>query len=172
MRPEKKAFVNQIRAEVEASEFVILTDFSGLTVAQAETLRKQLAGVNARFRIVKNTMFNVVAKELKYEGIEAALGGPTAMVTGAGDVVQAVKVVKEFIKATSKLTLKMGTLSGKTISVDDVQALADIPAKEILYGMLVSTLAAPMSQLVGVFQQKLSSVVYVLKAAQDKKEQA
>ncbi|MDD2237121.1 MAG: 50S ribosomal protein L10 [Kiritimatiellae bacterium] len=172
MRPEKKAFVNQIRTEVEASDFVILTDFNGLTVAESETLRRQLMDVNARIRIVKNSMFSVVSKELKYEGLEAALAGPTAMVIGSGDVVQAAKVVKEFIKATKKMSLKMGTLSGKTISSDDVQALADIPSREILYGMLVSTLAAPMTQLAGVFQQKLSSIVYVLKAAQEKQEQA
>ncbi len=172
MRPEKKAFVNQVRSAVEASEFVILADFSGMTVAQSETLRKQLSGVNARLQVVKNTMFNVVAKELKYVGIDAALGGPTAMVTGSGDVVQTAKVIKDFIKATSKMNLKLGTLSGKTISADEIQALADMPSREILYGMLVSTLAAPMTQLVGVFQQKVSSLVYVLKAAQDKKEKA
>ena len=80
--------------------------------------------------------------------------------------------MKDFIKANSKMTLKMGTLSGKTISADDVQALADMPSREVLYGMLVSTLAAPMTQLAGVFQQKLSSIVYVLKAAQEKQEQA
>ncbi len=173
MRPEKTAFINQIRNELEESEFVILTDMRGLSVSKTETLRNQLADIDSRLRIVKNTMFKRVADELEFDGISDQLTGPTAMVFGSGDVVTTAKILKEFAKESANLPkVKMAHLDGKTINSDDVNTLAELPSKEVMQGMLVATIAAPMSGLVGVFQQKISSLVYVLTAAITKKEEA
>lgn len=173
MRPEKIAFINQIKSEIESSEFIILADVCGLEVAKTETLRNQLADIDSRLRIVKNTMFKRVAEELEFEGLGEALTGPTAMVFGTGDVVTTAKILKEFAKVSSDLPkVKAASLAGKTISSADVKALADLPSKEIMQGQLVATIAAPMTGLVGVFQQKISSLVYVLTAAIAKEEEA
>jgi len=172
MRPEKIAFINQIRSEVESSSFVILTDVRGLGVAKTEALRNQLADIDSRLRIVKNTMFKQVADELEFDGIQDVLTGPTAMVFGSGDVVVTAKILKEFAKESANLPkVKAAHLDGKTISSADVNALADLPSKEIMQGQLVATIAAPMTGLVGVFQQKVSTLVYVLTAAITKKEE-
>jgi large subunit ribosomal protein L10 len=169
MRPEKTAFVNQIREELEGSEFVILADYLGLSVAQSEELRNRLAGVEGKLRIIKNSMLLRVAGDLNYD-VGDELSGPTAMVFGTGDVVQTAKVIKDFVKENKLPEIKLGNLHGKRISAADVNALADMPSLDVMRGKLVGTIAAPMTQLVGVFQQKVASLVYVLKAVQDKKE--
>ena len=169
MRPEKTAFVNQITEVCQASEYLILTDYQGLTVAQTEIFRNQLAEVGAQYQIVKNTILKLVAQKLNISGMEG-LNGPTAMVFGEGDVVQVAKIVRDFVKANKKMSIKQGAINGKSISAADVDNLAEMPPREIMLGMLVGTIAAPMTQLVGVCQQKMASVVYVLKAIQDKKE--
>ena len=172
MRAEKKSAFEEIRKKVSGSGFVILTDYKGLNVSKTQELKKRLRGVNASMQVVKNRVFSHVAKDLGVSGLEAHLSGPSAMVFGQGDVVTVAKVLKDFIKENEKPKIKAGTLKGAAISADEVAQLAALPSREILLSKLVGTLAAPMQGIVGVLQQKVASVVYVLKAIEQKKQQA
>ena len=99
-----------------------------------------------------------------------ATGGQ--LVFGAGDVAGAAKVLREFTKANKVPVVKLGHLDGVVLSAANVETLATLPSKKVMQGMLVGTIAAPMSNLVGVMSQKLASLVYVLKAVADKKNAA
>ncbi|HBA83542.1 MAG TPA: 50S ribosomal protein L10 [Verrucomicrobia bacterium] len=170
MRPEKKSIVDELKSQITDSLFVILTDYRGLSVLKTEELRRRLRGVNAQFHVVQNRMFKHVARELSYEGLEPALKGPSAMVVGNGDVVQAAKILRDFIKENSIPVVKIGSLEGVILSAADVEKLAGLPSREILLSQLVGTIAAPMTRLAGVLNQKVASLLYVLKAVQEKKE--
>ena len=173
MRPEKEAIVREIKEQLAGASFAILTDFTRMDTAKTASLRRKLRETGARFQVVPNRLFRVVAKELDYAGIEAGLKGPTALVYGAGDVAATAKALREFIKGNNKIpVVKLGQLEGAALTVADIEALATLPPKKVLQGMLVGTIAAPMSNLVGVMSQKLASLVYVLKAAADKKNAA
>ena len=172
MRPEKEAIVREIKDQLSTSTFVILTDFTKMDTTMTASLRRKLRETEARFQVVPNRLFRVVAKELGYTGIEAGLKGPTALVFGSGDVAATAKALREFTKANKIPAVKMGHMEGSVLSVANVEALATMPPKKVLQGMLVGTIAAPMSNLVGVMSQKLASLVYVLKAAVDKKSAA
>jgi len=173
MRPEKTAIVEEIRSKITDAVFVILADYRGLTVAKTEELKGKLRGVDAHFQVVQNRMFQRVARELDYTALGGEKAkGPSAMVFGNGDVVQAAKILKDFIKENELPVIKVGTLEGVILSQEDIEHLATLPSRDQLLAQVVGTIAAPLSQLVGVFQQKVASVVYVLKAVQEKKEQA
>ena len=173
MRPEKQAIAREIKEQLGNATFAILTDFTRMDTAKTAALRRKLRETGARFQVVPNRLFRVVAKELKYEGLEAALKGPTAIVYGAGDVAATAKALREFIKGNNKIpVVKLGHMDGALLKPADVDALASMPPKKTMQGMLVGTIAAPMSNLVGVMSQKLASLVYVLKAAADKKNAA
>lgn len=173
MRPEKQAIAREIKEQLSASTFAILTDFTSMDTVQTAALRKKLRETGARFQVVPNRLFRAVAKELGYEGVDAALKGPTAIAYGAGDVAATAKALREFIKGNNKVpVVKLGYADGAALQVADVEALATLPPKKVLQGMLVGTIAAPMSNLVGVMSQKLATLVYVLKAAADKKSAA
>jgi large subunit ribosomal protein L10 len=173
MRPEKEAIAREIKEQLSNASFAILTDFTRMDTAKTALLRKKLRETEARFQVVPNRLFRAVAKELGYAGIEAGLKGPTAIVYGAGDVAATAKSLREFIKGNNKIpVVKLGHMDGAVLSAADVEALATMPPKKVLQGMLVCTIAAPMSNLVGVMSQKLASLVYVLKAAADKKNAA
>lgn len=169
MRPEKKSIVDELRGKVSDATFVILADYRGLSVAKTEELRRRLGGVSAQFQVIQNRLFRLVAKELSYKGFDEGIKGPSAMVYGKGDVVQAAKVLRDFIKENELPVIKLGSLDGAVLSAADVTELAGLPSKTELHAMLVRTLAAPMTQLVGVMQQKVASIVYVLKAVEEKK---
>ena len=170
MRPEKKSISEEMKRKMSDSVFVILADYRGMSVSKTEELKRRLRGVNANFQVVHNRVFRHVAKELQYSGLEPGLKGPSAMVFGKGDVVQTAKVLKEFIKQAEVPVIKIGSLQGAILSAADVERLAGLPAREVLLAMAVGTIAAPMTSLVGVLQQKVASLLYVLKAAQEKKE--
>ncbi|MGD9611816.1 MAG: 50S ribosomal protein L10 [Kiritimatiellia bacterium] len=173
MRPEKQAIAREIKEQLGSATFAILTDFTSMDTAKTATLRRKLRETDARFQVVPNRLFRTVAKELGYVGIEAGLKGPTALVFGAGDVAATAKALREFIKANNKIpVVKLGHLDGAVLSAADVEALATLPSKKVMQSILVGTIAAPMSNLVGVMSQKLASLVYVLKAAADKKNAA
>jgi large subunit ribosomal protein L10 len=166
MRAEKESIAKEIRDKVEGSVFVILADYQGMTVAETQDLKKRLGG-DTGFQVVKNRLLNLADERLGSE-----LKGPSAMLYGAGDVVQAAKSLREFIKETGRPVVKVGALEGAILSAADIEALASLPSKEMLQTKLVCTLAAPMSQLVGVLSQKKASVVYALKAYLEKQEAA
>jgi large subunit ribosomal protein L10 len=172
MRPEKEAIVREIKDQMSEATFAIFTDYTKMDMVRTTALRKKLRETGARFQVVPNRLFGVVAKELNYTGLEAALKGPTAIVFGSEDVAATAKALKEFIRAEKIPVVKMGQMDGVTLSAEEVDVLATLPSKKVMQGMFVATLAAPMSNLVGVMSQKLASLVYVLKAAADKKNVA
>ncbi|MEM7396672.1 MAG: 50S ribosomal protein L10 [Verrucomicrobiota bacterium] len=172
IRPEKSAIVNEIRGQLEKSLFIILTDYTGMDVVKAGEIREQLRPANAEFHIVKNTMLANATRDLPFDGVGDDLTGPTAMICGDGDVVETAKIIKDFVDNNEIPTIKLGAMDGVVLSADDVNKLASLPSRPQLLGQVVGTIAAPMSGMVGVLNQKLASLVYVLKAVQDKKESA
>ena len=168
MRPEKTAIVSEIRTQVDASPFVFLVDYKGLKVEQFSHLRDALRAAGAQVHVVKNRLFRVVARDRGWACLEPVLRRPSAMVVGR-DPVDAARVLKKFRTDTGLLEAKAGMLGAALLSPRDMEALAMLPSREVLLAMMVGTVAAPMTRLVGVMHQKLASLVYVLKAVEQKK---
>jgi large subunit ribosomal protein L10 len=169
MRPEKTSITKALKDQVAGSAYVILADYRGLNVAKTEDLRRRLSGVKARYRVINNSLFQHAAPELTARGFKDALTGPSAMVSGQGDVVTAAKVLKDFIKENKLPVIKIGALQGEVLTAGDIETLASLPGRETLLGRVVGTIAAPMTQLAGVLHQKVASLLYVLKAIEEKK---
>jgi large subunit ribosomal protein L10 len=172
MRAEKKSIVDEVRSNIQESEYVFLADYMGLTVSQISDLRGQLRKSEARLQVAKNTyVAKALAPEVA-EALTAGLSGPTAVVFGCGDATEAAKILKAFAKQNELPKVKGGCLNNKALTAQDVQAMADLPSRDVLLGMVVGTLAAPMSGLVGVCAATLRSVMYALKAVEEKKQEA
>jgi len=172
MRPEKIAIVKEIASAVSGSEYVLLADFSGMKVSHFTVLREKLAEANAELLVVKNTYVGVVLGEERKQKLGRVLSGKTAMVTGKGDVTAVAKVLTTFIKENKLLVLKGGCLNTQLLSASDIDAMASMPSRDVLLGQLVGTVQAPMTQLVGVMNAKVSSLLYVLTAIEEKKKNA
>jgi large subunit ribosomal protein L10 len=172
MRPEKTAIAEDIRNRLASSEFVVLADYQGLTVEKSQDLRSKLREHDARMLVTKRRLLAHAARELSMKELaEAVPTGSLSMVYGSGDVVAVSKILKTFIKQNDLPVIKLGTLNGELLSAGDIDQLAGMPGRQEMLGIVVGTIAAPLSQMVGVLHQKLASLVYVLKAVQDKKEQ-
>jgi large subunit ribosomal protein L10 len=119
-------------------------------------------------KVIKNAYLAKVAAEKGWEGIEPVLTGPTAMVTGAGDPAEVAKIIVEFLKKNENASVKAAQLDTATLDQAQVEALSKLPSKDVMRAMFLGTLQAPASSLVRVFAAPLQSVLYVLKAKQDK----
>ena len=171
MRQDKSAIVKEIREAVDGKSYTFLASYQGLKVEQINSLRQKLAPMQGRLLVVKNSFFRVAVKDLGWGDISSWLTGSSACISGMGDASQVAKLLKNFRKEKENelLTVKGGRLGDRLISASDIEQIANLPAIEVMRAKLVGTIAAPMTQVVGVMQQKVSSLLYVLKAVEEKK---
>jgi large subunit ribosomal protein L10 len=170
VRPEKESVVSEFREYLDSSSYFLLLDYQGLSVGQLNDLRGRLREHQARFQIVKNRLLRHVVQEMGFDSITDQLTGPTGVIFGEGDVGGVTKTLKKFISELDRDNAKAGAMGSSALTAGDIAELASLPSKQALHAMVVGTLAAPMSQLVGVLNQKVASVVYLLKAIEDKKQ--
>ncbi len=172
MRPEKEAILKEISDALADSSHVLLADYSGMKVKHFALLRSAMHAVGARAQVVKNSLLGVALKQLDRSVPESALAGKTVMVTGGDDITAVAKALKSYMKEQKLLALKGGSLNTQMLSEQDIEAMAEMPSREVLLGQLVGTVQAPMTQLVGVMHAKVSSLLYVLTAIEEKKKNA
>jgi large subunit ribosomal protein L10 len=166
-RPEKVTMAAEIEERISGALYMILADYDGMDMPMTTEFKNSLQENGASFNVVKNRMLNRAMSD----DISELLKGQTAMIYGDGDVVEVAKVIKKFTAANEKPVVKGGFVEGKAVSAQDVVALAKLPSKDVMRATLLATLQAPCSQLVGVMNQKVASLVYVLSAVKEKKEQ-
>lgn len=166
-RPEKIAMAAEIDERLAGALYMILADYDGMDMPMTTELKSSLRENGAAFNVVKNRML----KRAMEEDISAMVKGQTAMIYGDGDVVEVAKVIKKFTAANNKPVVKGGFVEGKAVSAEDVVALAKLPSKDVLRAMLLGTLQAPARNMASVLNQKVASLVYVLSAVKEKKEQ-
>lgn len=171
IRPEKVSMYNEVQESVSGALYMVLADYKGMTMPETDQFKKLLRGADARVKVVKNSMLGRIAGEMGHN-LSQTLSGPTAVIFGSGDVVEVAKILKKYSGEKNKPAVKGGVLEGAVLSPKDISDLASMPGKKELQAKLVGTVAAPMTQLVGVMNQKVCSLLYVLKAVAEKKETA
>ena len=171
MRPEKESMLAQLRERVSDSEFVILVDHTGLNVENSANLRDKLRATGSEMHIVRNRLLGRIADDLGWDDMKSSLEGPTATITGDDDVA-AVKVLTAFITQQKRPVIKCGVSSDEYLSASAITDMANLPSRDILLAMLARTVAAPITGLMGVMNQKILTLLYALNAIKEKKDQA
>lgn len=168
IKAEKAQVVNEIKEKLERAASIVLVDYRGLNVQEVTELRKKAREVGVEYKVYKNTLMTRAMKELGIEGLDGYLEGPNAIAFGYDDPVTPAKVMAGFAKDHDKLEIKVGMLENRVISLDEVKALADLPAKEVLVAQVLGTLNAPITGFVNVLQGNIRKLVYVLDAIKEK----
>ena len=168
MKEVKQVIIDEILTRLNDSPFLLVADYSGMTVPEFETLRKELKGIGAKFQVAKNSLVRKASNSAEYpEGLAEFLKGQTAIVTGESDVCGAAKALKEFSKSAGKLAIRGGVLDGELLDEDKVKALADLPPMEVLQAQFLGVLSMPAQQLVAVLNEPGSSLARVMQAKAD-----
>jgi large subunit ribosomal protein L10 len=147
-REEKSAAIQEIVAEISASEAIFAVDYRGISVPQAAELRSKLREADASFRIVKNRLTKIAADEAGEERLAELLQGPTALTFVRGDTAQAAKAITTFNKEHEVLTYKGGFMDATSLDELAFKSIAKLPGREVLNGQLAGVVASPLTGLV------------------------
>lgn len=171
MRAEKKQLVRDIGSLLEPASAVMLVSYKGLTVADFSELRANLDEVDSECHVIPLRLFRIAAAETGRDNLaELDIEGDTAVVTGAGDPVAVAKKVRDFAADHPEVAFKAGVVESRFCESEDLKALADLPAKEVLQAQLLGVLTAPAQKLAGVLNAKVASIAYVLQAYREASE--
>jgi large subunit ribosomal protein L10 len=163
MRVEKIQLVKEIGATLDQADFVFLVTYKGLTVKAFSQLRTRLADHAVECRVLKNRLIRKAAEQRSLTALaNLDLHGDTAMITGCGDASVVAKAIVAFAKDNIQVTAKAGVMEGQALSATDLQAIAELPPREVLQAMLLGVLQAPSRNLVNVLYGKASQVVNLL----------
>ena len=160
-RQIKEAKVAEIKEKLEKAQAVILASYQGLTVEEDTELRKKLREAGVEYKVYKNTLVTLAAKELGLDAVSPYLEGPVSIAFGYDDVTAPARVLNDFAKDHKKLELKAGIVQGEVYDTNEVKQLATIPSKEVLIAKLLGSIKSPLSKL-----------AILLNAIKEKKESA
>lgn len=155
MRAEKKYLISEVEGHLKKSEYVILANFTKVTVSDTAELRKRLDAEKAEFHVVKNSSFRVAAKALGLPEVDNVLSGPTAIIVGGKNPAGVAKVLKKFFDEKQKLEVKVGILEKKVTSAKDLAAIADLPPFDALRAQFLGLLTSNAAAFVRVLDSKV-----------------
>ena len=161
MRAEKQYLISEVESHLKKSDYVILANFSKVTVADVAELRAQLSTEKAEFHVVKNSSLRVAAKALGLPEVESGLSGPTAVVVGGQNPAGVAKVLKKFFDEKKRLEIKVGVIDRQIITAEELAQIADLPPFDVL-----------RAQLLGLFTSTAASFVRVVDAKVKKESPA
>lgn len=161
---KKAQEISELTDAFSTSQLTVFCDYRGLSVAELQTLRKNLRPHGGSFRVAKNTLTNIAAKANGVDGLDDVLQGPTGVVFVTGDIVASAKALSDFVRTSKVLQVKGGVLAGALLSPADVDAVATLPSKNELRSTLLGLFNAPMQQTVGVLSGPARSMAYLLNA--------
>ena len=171
-RQQKRDAVAVIADDLQGANTVYLTDYAGLTVEQANTLRGAFFKADVRYKVLKNTLLRRAMEnaEIDYSDLFEHLNGPTA-VAFTNDPATPAKVIKKFLGTDGKLPrLKGAYVDGAFFGPDALDALAALKSKDELISDIIGLLMAPATNIVGGLQAQGSTLLGAIKTISEKSE--
>jgi large subunit ribosomal protein L10 len=163
-RDQKAAVVDRIAGQLESADAVFAIDYRGLSVKQAVDLRSSLTEADAVFQVAKNTLTERAAEKAGAEALKPLLEGPTALTFVNGDVAVAAKALATFRRQNNVLEFKGGQLGDEVLSIDQIESIARLPARDVLFGQFVGVVASPITGVVRGLNALISGLAIQLGA--------
>ncbi|TXI35051.1 MAG: 50S ribosomal protein L10 [Candidatus Moraniibacteriota bacterium] len=170
-KQQKEALVAEVADKIKGSKALVFANFKGVSVKNITAIRRELRKSGSSWQVLKKTLLNIALKNAGVEVDARALDGQVG-VAFSQDEVAAAKVIADFQKANKDVTLTIegGALGAKSLTANEVKALAKLPSQDELRAQLVGTLQAPIAGFVRTLSANLSGLVRVLQAVGDAKK--
>ncbi len=158
---DKKVIVANLTEEFKKANTLVFSDYRGMTAAELAQLRRELAKEGMDFKISKNTLARIAAKQANVEGVDDFMKGPVGIVISYKDPVAPAKVTAKFLKDAKKGSVVGGYMQGKALTLKEVERLANMPSRKQLLATIAATMNSPVSKL-----------AYLIEALRKKKSEA
>ena len=151
---QKEQLVADLSEKLKKAQSVVMFDYRGLTVAEVTELRAQMRKAGNEYVIVKNSMVERACDLIGIdESVKGMLKGPSAFAIGYDDAVSPAKILKDTVKKLKKCEIKGGIVNGKVTDAAGIDALAELPPKEVLIARMLGSMMSPISGLAIVLDQ-------------------
>jgi large subunit ribosomal protein L10 len=168
-RPEKVAVVDEIRTKLAEADATVLTEYRGLTVHEIANLRGSLRGSGTEYKVFKNTLARRAIEGAGYDEITSMFEGPVALAFVRGDAAAAAKALRDFGRDNPALVVKGGLLGERIITPADIEALADLPSRDVMLTQIAGMFQAPLTKAAGLFQAFTRNFAYGVQALIDER---
>ncbi|MBS1270939.1 MAG: 50S ribosomal protein L10 [Candidatus Marinimicrobia bacterium] len=167
----KEQFVTNLQEKFADSSGIYFTDFLGLDVEQVNNLRSQFFKASVEYKVVKNRLTKLSAREAGYDNVDDLLTGPTAIAFTNDDPVAPAKILTDFAKENEKLSLKGCIFEGERIELERINTIANLPSHEELLQKLLAGLQSPMRNLVSTLNAPMQNLTFALTQLKEQKNQ-
>ncbi|MGI6230492.1 MAG: 50S ribosomal protein L10 [Tractidigestivibacter sp.] len=164
--------LEKVNASLDQAQGLFVVDYRGLSVKEAQEVRRALRDAGAQMKVYKNNIVKIALKNADMPNIDDMLSGTCAYVFYDKDPVEAAKVLKDESKKLNKMEVLGGIVEGKAIDADTAKAYADLPSRDQLIAQLVFVMASPLSGIAQVCAGPARGLVTALSALKDQKEAA
>lgn len=168
-RPEKVAVVEEIRTKLAEADAALLTEYRGLTVPELAELRASLRGSGTEYKVFKNTLARRAVAEIGLDDVASMFEGPVAIAFVRGDAAGAAKALRDFGRTNPSLVVKGGLLGPNIITPVEIEALAELPSRDVLLAQVAGVFQAPLTKAAGLFQAFTRNFAYGVKALIDQR---
>lgn len=167
----REKIVEELKEKVTSAEGLFFISFNKVKAFSFNGLRNNLKDSKTSILVAKNSLFKKALSELGWENIEELLDAETGIVfVNDEDVVKPCKILVEFAKESETLQIKGGVIKDRKVTPKEIVALAKLPPKEVLLGMAVSAIAAPLSGFVNSLNQIILKFVWTISEVKEAKE--
>ena len=164
MAKEKKVkIVEDLQETFSKASIGIMTDYRGMTTAELNALRRKLREAKVEYKVVKNTLALIAAKNAGLEHTSDSFKGPMAVAFGYGEITDAAKVLTEHIRGSkSAMKIQGGFLADRVLTVKEIDTLAKLPPRAVLISQVMAGIQSPVYGLVNVLAAPLRGMMQVL----------
>jgi large subunit ribosomal protein L10 len=162
-RSQKEELVASLHQTFSGTNLVVVTQQSGLTVAEASDLRRKMRDAGASYKVTKNRLTRLALEGTRFEALKELFTGQTAIAVSE-DPVAAAKVCVEFAKTNEKLIIIGGAMGETQLDPSAINSLATLPSLDELRGKLIGVLQAPATKVAGVVQAPAAQLARVFSA--------
>ena len=150
---EKQVIIDEIKAKLENAEAAVVIDYMGITVEEANSMRKQLREADVDYTVYKNTLVKRAIEGTKFEGLAEALAGPSALAISQTDATAPARVLNKVMKEFKKMEFKAGVIEGELLDAEGIKAVAEIPSRDELIAKFMGSIQSPIANFARVINQ-------------------
>lgn len=169
-RSQKQRDVETLQQELRRVSTLVLSSFHGLTVQQDTELRRLIHAIGGKYRVVKNTLAKLAAQDTPAASLLGSLKGVNAIAYTEGDPVALAKTLTKYAKENPAFSFRAGLVEGRVLSLEQLQALADLPTRDDLFARLLFLLKAPAQRLATVLSGPARNLAVVVRQAEKEKK--
>ena len=149
----KQPIVEEIKAHIDGAQTAVIINYSGVTVEQDTKLRKAMREAGITYKVYKNTMMKRAFEGTDFASLNDSLEGPNAIAISKEDATAPARMVASFAKEIPNLEMVAGVVEGQFYDAKGMQAISQIPGREVLLGRLLGSMQSPIANFARVIKQ-------------------